>query len=110
MIKYLSLPAAALALACAPNANQSVHDSHDSATHAAAMATTIPDTPGIPPSADNALARLNASPRHGEWVTLGAGGGDSVRAWVVYPQRSTKAPVVVVVQEIFGLTSWVRSV
>jgi carboxymethylenebutenolidase len=38
------------------------------------------------------------------------GGGDSVRAWVVYPERSTKAPVVLVVHEIFGLSSWVRSV
>jgi len=38
------------------------------------------------------------------------GGGDSVRAWVVYPERSSKAPVVVVVHEIFGLSSWVRGV
>jgi carboxymethylenebutenolidase len=29
---------------------------------------------------------------------------------VVYPERSAKAPVVVVVHEIFGLTSWVRAV
>ena len=36
--------------------------------------------------------------------------GDSIRAWVVYPERSTKAPVVLVVHEIFGLSSWVRSV
>jgi carboxymethylenebutenolidase len=39
-----------------------------------------------------------------------SGGGDSVKAWVVYPERSTKAPVVIVVHEIFGLSSWVRSV
>jgi carboxymethylenebutenolidase len=38
------------------------------------------------------------------------GDGDSVRAWVVYPERSTKAPVVIVVHEIFGLSSWVRGV
>jgi carboxymethylenebutenolidase len=36
--------------------------------------------------------------------------GDSIRAWVVYPERSTKAPVIVVVHEIFGLSSWIRSV
>jgi carboxymethylenebutenolidase len=36
--------------------------------------------------------------------------GDSIRAWVVYPERSTKAPVVLVVHEIFGLSSWVRGV
>jgi carboxymethylenebutenolidase len=39
-----------------------------------------------------------------------AAGPDSVRAWVVYPERSTKAPVVVVVHEIFGLSTWVRAV
>jgi carboxymethylenebutenolidase len=37
-------------------------------------------------------------------------GADSVRAWVVYPERSTKAPVVVVVHEIFGLSTWIRGV
>jgi carboxymethylenebutenolidase len=65
---------------------------------------------GLPPSEDSAVARLNASPRHGEWVSYAAGGGDSVKAWVVYPERSDKAPVVVVIHEIFGLTDWIRSV
>jgi carboxymethylenebutenolidase len=37
-------------------------------------------------------------------------GADSVRAWIVYPERTTKAPVVVVVHEIYGLTPWVRAV
>ena len=64
----------------------------------------------LPPGEDSALARLNASPRHGEWVKYDAGGGDSVQAWVVYPERSDKAPVVVVIHEIFGLTDWIRSV
>jgi carboxymethylenebutenolidase len=35
---------------------------------------------------------------------------DSVKAWIVYPERSTKAPVVVVVHEIYGLSTWVRGV
>lgn len=65
---------------------------------------------GLPPAEDAAVARLNASPRHGEWVKVDAGGGDSVQAWVVYPERSDKAPVVVVIHEIFGLTDWIRSV
>jgi carboxymethylenebutenolidase len=30
--------------------------------------------------------------------------------WVVYPERRDRAPVVVVVHEIFGLTDWVRAV
>jgi carboxymethylenebutenolidase len=37
-------------------------------------------------------------------------GSDSVRAWIVYPERKTKAPVVVVVHEIYGLTPWIRGV
>jgi carboxymethylenebutenolidase len=65
---------------------------------------------GLPPGEDSAVARLNASPRHGEWVRYDAGAGDTVRAWVVYPERSDKAPVVVVIHEIFGLTDWIRSV
>ena len=64
----------------------------------------------LPPAEDAALARLDASPRHGEWIQYDAGSGDSVTAWVVYPERSDKAPVVVVIHEIFGLTDWVRSV
>jgi carboxymethylenebutenolidase len=31
-------------------------------------------------------------------------------AWIVYPKTSAKAPVVVVVHEIFGLATWVRAV
>jgi carboxymethylenebutenolidase len=66
--------------------------------------------PAHPPSATAALARLDASPRHGEWVTIPAGAGDSVRAWIVFPERRDRAPVVIVVHEIFGVTHWIRSV
>lgn len=64
----------------------------------------------LPAGAADAAARLAASPRHGEWATVSAGGADSVRAWVVYPERRDKAPVVIVVHEIFGLSTWVRGV
>lgn len=65
---------------------------------------------GHAPGAAEASTQLTASPRHGEWVTVATGPGDSVRAWVVYPERATRAPVVVVVHEIFGLTPWIRSI
>jgi len=39
-----------------------------------------------------------------------AAGGDRFDAWVVYPERPDKAPVVLVIHEIFGLSDWVRSV
>src|SRR6188768_1899006 len=69
------------------------------------------DAPGpkIPPPEEAAKDRLNSSPRHGEWITVDAPGG-AVRMWVVHPERSDKAPVVVVIHEIFGLTDWVRAV
>ena len=64
----------------------------------------------LPPDAAGAPARLSSSPRHGEWVMIRTPSGDSLHTWVVYPERSTKAPVVVVVHEIFGLSTWVRGV
>jgi len=64
----------------------------------------------LPASDSTVRARLDASPRHGEWVAYDGGGGDSVRAWVVFPERSDPAPVVVVIHEIFGLTDWIRGV
>ncbi len=63
----------------------------------------------LPASDDTARARLNASPRHGEWVKVESG-GDTINAWVVYPERSDRAPVVLVIHEIYGLTDWIRSV
>src|SRR5439155_12801891 len=65
---------------------------------------------GLPPNSATVAQRLASSPRHGEWATIKTGPNDSVRAWVVYPQRSTKAPVVVVIHEIFGLSTWVRGI
>jgi carboxymethylenebutenolidase len=64
----------------------------------------------LPADEEGALARLDASPRHGEWVKYDGGGGDSVSAWVVYPERGDAAPVVVVIHEIYGLTDWIRAV
>jgi carboxymethylenebutenolidase len=67
---------------------------------------------GLPASNNSAAARLAASPRHAEWVKIpwGAGSKDSIMAWIVYPKTGGKAPVVVVVHEIFGLSTWVRGV
>ena len=82
-------------------------DTHD---HTATVAIAAPQSTALPPDAAGAPSRLSASPRHGEWAMIHTGTGDSIRAWVVYPQRSTKAPVVLVVHEIFGLSSWIRGV
>ncbi|MDQ6871483.1 MAG: dienelactone hydrolase family protein [Gemmatimonadota bacterium] len=98
-------------LACTTTNMVPVGDSHsDHAPPASANAIAAPQTQGLPPDASGALSRLGDSPRHGEWVTVRTGDGDSLRTWVVYPERSTKAPVVIVVHEVYGLSSWVRSV
>ena len=64
----------------------------------------------LPPAEADVASRLASSPRHGEWVRYDAGMGDMVDAWVVYPERKDKAPVVVVIHEIFGLNDWARAV
>jgi carboxymethylenebutenolidase len=67
----------------------------------------------LPPSGDddNAAKALNASPRHGEWVDIDLPNSDvKIKTWVVYPERKDKAPVVIVIHEIYGMTDWVRSV
>jgi len=56
---------------------------------------------------DWAKARLEKSSRHGEWVEFKSG-ERTIKAFVVYPERKDKAPVVLVIHEIFGLTDWVR--
>ena len=52
--------------------------------------------------------RLNSSPRHGEWIDLKSG-DRIIKAFVVYPESKNKTSVVLVIQEIFGLTDWLRS-
>ena len=64
----------------------------------------------LPPDEPGSLAALNASPRHGEWVTVTGVAQDKVQAFVVYPERSGPAPVLVLIHEIFGLTDWARAV
>ena len=75
-----------------------------------ASAVSVPQGGTLPADDSTATARLNASPRHGEYVMIDAGGGDSLKLWVVYPERRDKAPVVVVIHEIFGLSDWIRGV
>src|SRR2546425_12101785 len=52
--------------------------------------------------------RLNNSPRHAEWVDIKSG-ERTFKAFVVYPERKEKTAAVLVIQEIFGLTDWLRS-
>lgn len=97
-LALLALPAAALA--CGPSR----------AGAGGADSASVAQT-SIAAGATEADARMAASPRHGEWTMVKLdGGADSVRAWVVYPERRGRAPVVIVVHEIFGVSNWIRSV
>lgn len=91
----LPLTTFAALLACSTGMNQS--DVQGSSAQATVM---------MPP----ASAAPANSPRHGEWMMIGTPQGDSVRAWVVFPERSVQSPVVLVVHEIYGLSPWIRGV
>ncbi len=58
---------------------------------------------------DWAKQNLEKSPRHQEWVDV-KHDNRVVHAFVVYPEVKQKAPVVIVIHEIFGLSDWARSV
>jgi len=99
-------------LVLAPNAApaQGAHDhAHD---HAAAAPAAAPARdPNLPAAEETAKDALERSPRHGEYADVPSpGGGAPLRTWVVYPERSDRAPVVIVIHEIFGLTDWIRAV
>lgn len=108
---------AALALGVLLSASPALAQADPHAGHAhaapAAAATAAPALPpneAIPPDADGAKAALAKSPRHGEWVDLPLADGTRLLTWVVYPESKSKAGVVLVIHEIYGLTDWVRGV
>lgn len=80
------------------------------ALSAGACAPAMRPPAATAPGAAEAATALRTSPRHGEWTRIATEEGDSIQAWIVYPERRDRAPVVVVVHEIFGLTDWIRSV
>lgn len=57
---------------------------------------------------DWAVKRLDASPRHHEYVKLQAN-GKPLDAFVVYPEVKGKATTIVLIPEIFGLSAWAKS-
>lgn len=63
-----------------------------------------------PPAAAQqwAVERLDASPRHHEWVDVPGGGERTVRSFVAYPEKSDRTLAVLVIHENRGLTDWVR--
>lgn len=64
----------------------------------------------LPPGEEGAPDALKASTRHQEFVKLKLPSGGEVNTFVVFPERPDKAPVIIVIHEIFGATPWVQSV
>ncbi|HEX5471412.1 MAG TPA: dienelactone hydrolase family protein [Lacipirellulaceae bacterium] len=64
--------------------------------------------PAFAESPASPSARLEKSPRHGEFVDIASAGGRKLHTWVVYPQVDHPATVVLVIHENRGLTDWVR--
>jgi len=79
--------------------------------HALPAGAAVAASVSIPPGEAEAKAALEKSPRHHEWVNIAVAGVDTkVSAFVAYPERKDKAPVVIVIHEVYGLTDWIRAV
>ena len=59
------------------------------------------------PAQDWAKAKLEQSSRHREYVPV-KHEGRTINTMVVYPEVKDKAPVVVLIHEIFGLSDWMK--
>ena len=72
---------------------------------------TMPNyEPGNQGNGQASKDRLAASPRHQEIVEIKVLGVEKpMKAFVVYPERPDKAPVVLCIMEIFGMTDWVQA-
>src|SRR5688572_7177750 len=84
------------------------HANHD--MRATPTVGVVQQTQGIPASGGGAVDRIQKSPRHAEWVAIKVNATDSVMAWVVYPERRDKAPVVIAIHENTGINTWTRAV
>jgi carboxymethylenebutenolidase len=95
-------------------------DTHSSVTKLLPMTFTMPHAVKLAAAAvllalatapvlaqDWAKTRLEASPRHREYVPL-KHGNRTVQAFVVYPEVKTKVPVIILIHEIFGLSDWAK--
>jgi carboxymethylenebutenolidase len=91
----------------AQTADHSAHAGH--AIDQAAAGVAAVDNPNLPPDNSLAKARVEKSPRHGEWVDIKTPAG-VINSFVIYPERSTKGGVVIVVHDIGGMSDWARSI
>lgn len=115
----LEILAALLAAAIAPSQPPATAPSTPtttpaaSATPSAAPTPVLPRNEAFPPSDAQAKEALEKTPRHGEWsdivLTSAAGASTKIKTFVAFPERKDKAPVVLVIHEVYGLTDWIRA-
>jgi carboxymethylenebutenolidase len=78
---------------------------------AAQAAVEVPWNDAIAPGTPEHAARaLKESSRHGEWVDIKMADGTALKTWVVYPEKATKAGVVLVIHDIRGMADIPRAV
>jgi carboxymethylenebutenolidase len=71
----------------------------------------VPRTPDLPADEAGAKEAIEKTPRHAEYASITVEGrATPLKAFVVYPERKDKAPVIIVIHEIFGLSDWIKAV
>lgn len=108
-MRFITLTSLAVLLSSPALAQSDDHSMHTQASPQAS-AFVVPVNEKLPPPSDRALAAIEKSPRHGEWVSVSYNNGPAIRTWVVYPERKDKAPVVIVIHANTGLNDWARAV
>jgi carboxymethylenebutenolidase len=110
MTSRMVLVTACLLAGAWPSAAQDNHAGHQASAPGATAQAAPARRANLPAGEEQSKATLESSPRHGEYVDVPMSGGPALRSWIVYPERKEKAPVVIVIHEIFGLSDWIRAV
>jgi carboxymethylenebutenolidase len=79
-------------------------------TRTASLSAGGPAVHSALPSAAEAKHLLNITTRHREWIVVPVSNERSVLAWVVYPERSDRAQVVMLKGETLAPSDWTRAV
>ena len=90
-------------------ADGNIHAAHALEEMKWAAMQAAPANAALPADDMGVVARLASSPRKGEYVKIDVN-GTPVNTWVVRPSGNGRAAVVVVIQEVFGLSDWIRGV
>src|SRR5437016_1446026 len=68
-----------------------------------------PNEPGQGGMGTASLERLKSSPRHNEMIDIKVPGQEKpMKAMIAHPERPDKAPVVICIMEVFGMSDWVK--